>query len=198
MTDLRRIFEETLAAHREACARLGDAQFAAVEALAADVRVAWARGGKLLVCGNGGSAADSQHLAAELAGRYRCERAGLAAVALTTDSSALTAISNDFGFDQVFARQVEALGGPDDVLLVISTSGNSANCVMAVARGGELGLRCHGLLGGDGGKLAGMVDGALVVPSDDTPRIQEMHLIMIHTLCELLETPQPGADRDPS
>lgn len=192
MSDALQIYRQTLAAHRDAVVRLTDEHGEALAALAIQVRQAWDQGGKLLVCGNGGSAADSQHLAAELAGRYRRQRKGLAALALTTDTSALTAISNDFGFDQVFARQVEALAGPHDVLLVISTSGNSANCVVAVERARSLGVRCHGLLGGDGGRLRGLVDGAVVVPSDDTPRIQEMHLIMIHTLCELLDAPDAG------
>ena len=192
MSDARRIFAQTLAAHQDAVAQLGDEQLTAVADLADRIAQAWRQGGKLLVCGNGGSAADSQHLAAELAGRYRRERPGLAALALTTDTSALTAIGNDFGFDQIFARQVEALATPHDVLLVISTSGNSPNCVVAVDRARELGVRCHGLLGGDGGRLLGQLDGAVVVPSGDTPRIQEMHLIMIHTLCELLEAPDTG------
>lgn len=190
----RQSFARLLAAHREACDRLGDAEFAGLERLASDVLAAWQAGGKLLICGNGGSAADSQHLAAELAGRYRRTRPGWAAVALTTDTSALTAISNDFGFEQVFARQVEALGRAGDVLLVISTSGHSANCVQAVRRGRELGLVCHGLLGRDGGNLAGEVDHALVAPADDTPRIQELHLILIHALCELLEEARLGPD----
>lgn len=194
MSAARQSYDRTLAAHREACDRLGDAEFAALERLVGDVLAAWKAGGKLLICGNGGSAADSQHLAAELAGRYRRTRPGWAAVALTTDSSALTAISNDFGFEQVFARQVEALGRAGDVLLVISTSGHSANCVQAVRRGRALGLACHGLLGRDGGALAGEVDHAIIAPADDTPRVQEIHLILIHALCELLEDARLGAD----
>jgi len=178
---------DLLAAHQAALGRLDQTHTTALAALAADIRHAWQQGGKLLVCGNGGSAADSQHLAAELAGRYRHDRPAWPALALTTDTSALTAIANDYGFAHVFARQVEALGRPGDVLLVISTSGTSANCVAAVAAARARGLRCHGLLGRDGGDLAALVDGALVVPANDTPRIQELHLIMIHALCELLE-----------
>lgn len=145
-------------------------------------------GGQVLICGNGGSAADSQHLAAELVGRYQAERPGWAALALTVDTSTLTAVANDYGFDRVFARQVEALGAAGDVLLVISTSGQSANCVEAVQAAARHGLRTHGLLGKDGGRLRALVDGALVVPSDDTPRIQELHGLVIHALCEALES----------
>ncbi len=156
---------------------------------------AWGRGGKLLICGNGGSAADSQHLAAELVGRFQAERPGWAAIALTVDTSTLTAVANDYGFDRVFARQVEALGRPGDVLLVISTSGESANCLEAVTTAGRRGLRTHGLLGKGGGRLRGLVDSALVVPSDHTPRIQELHGLVIHALCAALESAclGPGA-----
>jgi D-sedoheptulose 7-phosphate isomerase len=187
MTDGRSLWRRTLDAHRSVCERLDDTHAAALDRLADAILTAWAAGGKLLVCGNGGSAADSQHLAAELVGRYRGERPAWPAIALTTDTSALTAVGNDFGFDHVFARQVEALGAAGDVLLVISTSGNSRNCVEAVRAAREQGLACQGLLGGDGGALADAVDHALVVPADDTPRIQELHLIMIHALCESLE-----------
>jgi D-sedoheptulose 7-phosphate isomerase len=159
----------------------------AVIALAADVLAAWSNGGRLLVCGNGGSAADAQHIVAELVGRFLAERPGYAAVALTTDTSILTAVGNDYGFDRIFARQVEALGRPGDVLLVLSTSGNSANCVEAVAAARAGGLRAHGFLGGDGGRLLPLLDGALVAPSDCTPHIQEVHITMGHLLCQLAE-----------
>lgn len=192
------ILQRTLAAHRAALDALGAAHLAGVDRLASDVLGAWEQGGKLLVCGNGGSAADSQHLAAELAGRYLQDRPGWAALALTTDTSALTAVSNDYGFDRVFARQVEALGRPGDVLLVISTSGNSPNCREAVRTARGLGLRTHGLLGLDGGALAGEVHAAIVAPGEATPRIQEMHLTLIHVLCELLEARRLGTlDQDP-
>jgi D-sedoheptulose 7-phosphate isomerase len=172
---------------------LGEEHWRAVDALAADVLQAWRRGGKLLVCGNGGSAADSQHLAAELVGRYLQDRPGWPAVALTVNTSTLTAVANDYGYEAVFARQIEAVGGPDDVLLVISTSGNSPNCVTAARTARERGLRVHGFLGGDGGELRRCVDGALVVPSGSTPRIQEVHITMIHLLCEILEARRLGA-----
>ncbi len=145
------------------------------------------RGNKVMFCGNGGSAADSQHLAAELVGRYRRNRPGLAALALTVDTSALTAIGNDFGFEEVFRRQVEALGRPGDVLVAISTSGRSPNVLRAVEAARALGLKTVGLTGKDGGPLAGLVDVALVVPSEDTARIQECHITLGHILCDLVE-----------
>jgi D-sedoheptulose 7-phosphate isomerase len=145
------------------------------------------RGGRVLVCGNGGSAADAQHLAAELSGRYLKERRALAGIALTTDTSALTAIGNDYGFDQIFSRQVEALGRPGDLLIGISTSGNSANVIRAAASAKALGVRTLGLLGRDGGKLAGQMDDALVVPSTVTARIQEIHQMVYHFWCEALD-----------
>lgn len=145
------------------------------------------RGCRILVCGNGGSAADAQHLAAELSGRYLKERRALAGIALTTDTSALTAIGNDYGFDQVFSRQVEALGRPGDLLIGISTSGNSPNVIRAVTSAKELGMRTLGLLGRDGGQLRTLVDDALVVPSPVTARIQEVHQMVYHFWCEALD-----------
>jgi D-sedoheptulose 7-phosphate isomerase len=156
-------------------------------AQAADMAERLRRGGKILVCGNGGSAADAQHFAAELSGRYLKERRGLAGLALTTDTSALTAIGNDYGFDQVFARQVEALGRPGDLLLGLSTSGNSPNILRAVDSAKALGLHTLGLLGRDGGQLASRVDEALVVPSTVTARIQEVHQMVYHFWCEALD-----------
>ena len=170
-----------------ALSRLGPAQLGPLTQLAADVLAAWERGGKLLVCGNGGSAADSQHIVAELVGRFLDDRPGYAAVALTVNSSTLTAVGNDYGFDEVFARQVQALGNPHDVLLVLSTSGNSPNCVRAVEQARAQGLRAYGFLGRDGGRLLSLVDGAVIAPSDHTPRIQEIHIFLGHLLCQLLE-----------
>ncbi|PIV81279.1 phosphoheptose isomerase, partial [bacterium CG17_big_fil_post_rev_8_21_14_2_50_64_8] len=129
----RQAFQGAIAELTAVLAALGEEQLEAVVRLADDVRSAWAAGGKFLVCGNGGSAADSQHIVAELVGRFERERSGLPAVALTANTSILTAVGNDYGFDEIFSRQVRALGGPRDVLLVISTSGNSGNCVAAVA-----------------------------------------------------------------
>lgn len=145
------------------------------------------RGCRILVCGNGGSAADAQHFAAELSGRYVKERRALAGIALTTDTSALTAIGNDYGFDHVFSRQVEAIGRPGDLLVGISTSGNSADVIRAVESAKELGLRTLGLLGRDGGRLKNLCDDALVVPSPVTARIQEVHQMIYHFWCEAID-----------
>jgi len=148
---------------------------------------ALAAGGKLLIMGNGGSAADSQHFAAEIVGRFKMERRGLPAIALTTDSSILTAIGNDYGFDSVFSRQVEALANPEDVVIGFSTSGNSPNVLKALNLARERGCRTVGLLGRDGGSIKPACDFPLVVPSSDTPRIQEAHITVIHIVCDLVE-----------
>jgi D-sedoheptulose 7-phosphate isomerase len=144
-------------------------------------------GNKLLICGNGGSAADAQHFAAEIVGRFKLERDGLPAIALTTDTSILTAIGNDYGFEKIFERQIEALGKKGDVLIGISTSGNSENVIRAVNKAKEMGIYTIGLLGKGGGKLKDIVDLALVVPSNDTARIQECHLTIYHVICEEVE-----------
>ena len=170
-----------------ALGRLDDTHLDAVTALAVDVHASWQNGGKLLVCGNGGSAADSQHIVAELVGRFLAERPGYPALALTTNSSTMTAVGNDYGFDRIFSRQVQALGGPHDVLLVISTSGNSTNCVLAAEEARRHGMKVHGFLGGDGGRLLPLLDGALIAPSGHTPKIQEIHITMGHLLCMILE-----------
>lgn len=143
--------------------------------------------GKILICGNGGSAADAQHFAAELTGRYKMERRALGAIALSTDTSALTAIGNDYGFDYVFSRQVEALAQKGDVLFGISTSGNSQNVILAMQKARELGCKIIMLSGRDGGKMKDLSDVKIIIPSFDTPRIQEMHIFVIHSLCEMIE-----------
>ncbi len=145
------------------------------------------RGNKVLLCGNGGSAADAQHIAAELTGRYKTERRGLPAIALTTDTSALTAIGNDYGFDRIFDRQVEALVNEGDLLIGISTSGNSLNVLSALLLSKEMGAKTLGLTGKGGGKMNYACDINLVVPSDDTPRIQEMHILFGHTICQIID-----------
>jgi D-sedoheptulose 7-phosphate isomerase len=145
------------------------------------------QGGKLLFCGNGGSAADSQHLAAELTGRFIKDRRPLAAMALSTDTSALTCIGNDYSFDEIFARQVVGLGRKGDVLIGISTSGNSRNVIRAVEEAQNLGMVSIGLLGRDGGQLKSLCDHSIVVPSDVTARIQECHILIGHTLCGMIE-----------
>ena len=144
-------------------------------------------GGTIYFCGNGGSAADAQHLAAELSGRYLAERPALAAVSLTTNSSALTAIGNDFGFERVFARQLEGLGVAGDVLVAISTSGRSPNVVAAIEVAHQQGMTVIGMTGLKGRDFAALCDCALVTPSDSTPRVQEGHIAMGHVLCELVE-----------
>lgn len=148
---------------------------------------AFRKGRKLLVMGNGGSAADAQHLAAEMVGRFRMERVALPAIALTTDTSILTAVGNDYGFETVFRRQVEALADEGDVVMGISTSGGSANVLSALELARESGCITIGLLGKDGGAIRGMADIDLTVPGNDTPRIQEGHIVLIHILCDLVE-----------
>ncbi len=143
--------------------------------------------GKLLLIGNGGSAADAQHIAAELVGRYKNERESLPAIALTVDTSALTAIGNDYGFDEIFSRQIEGLGHKADVLLAISTSGQSENVIRGVQQAQVMGIQTIGLLGKTGGKLKDMVDIPLVIPSSDTARIQEAHITLGHIICEILD-----------
>lgn len=137
--------------------------------------------------GNGGSAADAQHFVAEIVGRFKMERRGLPALALSTDTSILTAIGNDYGFDRVFSRQVEALASPGDLVIGISTSGNSPNVLLALQLARETGCRSVGLLGKDGGSIKDVCDLALIVPTNDTPRVQEAHITMIHIVCDLLE-----------
>ena len=144
-------------------------------------------GKKILICGNGGSAADAQHFAAELTGRYKTERRGLPAIALTTDTSALTAIGNDYGYDRVFDRQVESLAQESDILIGISTSGNSKNVISALSTAKELGCKTIGLSGKDGGMMNEACDLNVVIPSDDTPRIQEMHILFIHCICQIID-----------
>jgi len=144
-------------------------------------------GNKILLCGNGGSAADAQHIAAELSGRFKKERNALAAVALTTDTSAITAIGNDYGFEYIFSRQCEALGKKGDVLIGISTSGNSQNVINAINSARKLGVKVITLTGKDGGAMKDMGDINIVIPSDDTPRIQEMHIMVGHMLCFYIE-----------
>jgi len=144
-------------------------------------------GGRLYFCGNGGSAADAQHLAAEFIGRFMRDRKALPAIALTTDTSILTAIGNDFGFDEVFKKQVEALAAPGDVVLGISTSGKSNNVFYGLTKANEIGCTTIGLLGRQGGNISGIVDVSLIVPAQETPFIQEAHVTILHLLCDLVE-----------
>ncbi len=146
-------------------------------------------GGKILLCGNGGSAADAQHFAGELVVRLSSDytRSALPAITLSSNDYVLTACANDFGFEQVFSRQIEALGKPEDVLFCISTSGNSPNLIVAAEKAKEKKMKTVGLLGRDGGKLKDLSDFSIIVPSNNTPRIQETHICVCHILCELVE-----------
>jgi len=180
------LFLDNLDEHRALFASL-DSLEPAVSAAAEMLATCLREGGKLMFCGNGGSAADSQHLAAELTGRFIHERRPLAALALSTDTSALTCIANDYAFDQVFARQLQALGRPGDCLVAISTSGNSANVIAAVEVARGLGIGTIGLLGRDGGRLRELCSLAVVVPSAVTARIQEAHILIGHSWCGLIE-----------
>ncbi|HBB66928.1 MAG: phosphoheptose isomerase [Elusimicrobia bacterium GWA2_56_46] len=170
-----------------ACAGVLSSQWGLIGQIASAIGGAVRKGGKVLICGNGGSAADSQHIAAELVGRFRKERRAVAALALTTDTSILTALGNDYGFDKVFSRQVEAHGRNGDVLIAISTSGSSPDVLNAVNRARETGMTTIGLLGRDGGTIKPVCDLALVIKDDDTARIQEMHILAAHIICGLVE-----------
>lgn len=180
-------FDACLRAHQQTVEKmrlqLADPVAEALELLVSTLR----QGGKLLIAGNGGSAADAQHFAAELVGRFLRERRALPAVALTTDSSILTAVANDYGYEQVFARQVEALARPGDLFVGISTSGNSANICRAAHVAVDCGCRCLFLTGETGGRLANTAGLSLKVPSGHTPQIQEGHVLLIHLLCDLVE-----------
>ena len=150
-------------------------------------RTSYQNGGKMLLMGNGGSASDAQHIAAEFIGRYKKERRPVAAIALTTDTSILTCVDNDYGFDTVFSRQVEGLAKKEDVIIAISTSGNSENVIRGVDKAREMGVKTIGLLGNQGGKLKDKVNLAIVVPSTNTARIQEAHITIGHIICEILD-----------
>lgn len=164
-----------------------------LETIATKMTESLAANGKILWMGNGGSAADSQHLAAELVGRYRRERKGLASIALTTDSSILTAIGNDYGYERIFARQIEAICCPGDVVVGISTSGNSPNVLEAIQVANEREAITVGFAGGSGGKISKIVDHCLVVPATSTARIQEAHILLGHIICDWIEASVVGA-----
>jgi D-sedoheptulose 7-phosphate isomerase len=184
---MNEVIKTQLAEHAALMQRIEETMTESIAATVIMLADALGAGNKLLVMGNGGSAADAQHFAAEIIGRFKLERSALPAIALTTDSSVLTAIGNDYGFDAVFSRQVEGLGRPGDVVFGISTSGNSPNVLAALAKARELGCRTIALLGRDGGEIKAVADLPLIVPSKDTPRIQEGHLTIIHIICDLLE-----------
>lgn len=176
-----------LAAHREVIDRVEQELSPKIAEMVTLLVDTFNSGGKLLVMGNGGSAADAQHFVAEIVSRFRMERRGLPAIALSTDTSILTAIGNDYGFDKVFRRQVEALAAPGDMVVGISTSGNSPNVQQALELAREKGCRTVGLLGKDGGTIKAFCDLPLVISINDTPRVQEGHITIIHIVCDLLE-----------
>jgi phosphoheptose isomerase len=175
---------EAIALHERVRTAGLETAVAAADAIVASLQ----RGGKVLVFGNGGSAADAAHAAAELVGRFRRERRGFAAIALTADASVLTSIANDYGFDRVFARQIEALGQPGDIAFAITTSGESANAVRALEAARARQLTTIALTGRDGGPAGRLADVHVNVPSESTPRIQEVHRTLLHIICDLVET----------
>ena len=183
---MQQFITEYLEEHHKVLAKLeasaGDIQRAAEHCI-----TALANGHKLLICGNGGSAADAQHMAAELVGRFIKDRPALAAIALTTDTSALTAIANDYGYDEVFSRQVAGLASAGDVLIAISTSGSSSSVLAACEQARALGCEVVGLTGRDGGALKTRCETAVIAPADDTAHIQECHIVVVHLLCALIE-----------
>lgn len=190
---IRSHFEESLEAKRNAMASIIPAIAEAGKLMVESLR----NGGKILSCGNGGSAGDAQHFSAELLNRFEIERPGLAAIALTTDSSTITAIANDYAFQDIFAKQVQALGGGSDLLLAISTSGNSPNVVRAVDMAHERGMKVVALTGRDGGAILDALattDVEIRVPAERTARIQEVHLLVIHTLCDFIDSALFGDD----
>lgn len=196
MTDVQAIlshFDESIAVKKESMAVLGPAIAGAADSMTESLR----QGGKILSCGNGGSAGDAQHFSAELLNRFEMERPGLPAIALTTDSSTLTSIANDYAYNQIFSKQVRALGKPGDCLLAISTSGHSPNVLDAVQAAHEEQMRVIALTGRDGGPIGeSMIDGdfEIRVPSERTARIQEVHLVAIHCLCDAIDRALFGQD----
>ncbi len=184
---MREVIIRSLQASAQTKQRAADEMADAIEKAARLIIDALRAGGKVAFCGNGGSAADAQHIAGELVGRFRREREALAAIAFTADSSILTAVGNDYGFERIFERQVEGLLRSGDVLVAISTSGEAENVIRAAERARELGVRCIGMTGASGGRLADSVELCLRVPSDETPRIQETHITIGHILCDLIE-----------
>jgi D-sedoheptulose 7-phosphate isomerase len=191
---MKEAIEKALGAHARVAREL-EASFAAgIEEAARRLVDAYRGGGRLLVMGNGGSAADAQHFAAEMVVRYKRERRALPAIALTTDTSILTAAANDYSYDEVFARQIEAHARPGDVVVGISTSGNSENVCRGLLAAKKLGAATIALGGGSGGRMKALADLALIAPSDETARIQEAHITIIHVLCDLVDRAFAGDD----
>jgi D-sedoheptulose 7-phosphate isomerase len=184
--DAASIFGRAIADHLEVIRQL-EGQQGLLESIAVAMTATLQAGGKILWCGNGGSAGDAQHLAAELVGRFRRERKGLASIALTTDTSILTAVANDYGYEAVFSRQVEALGNAGDLLVGITTSGNSHNVIAAMEAAREQGMVTMAFTGEGGGRVAGLADYLFAVPTRDTARVQEAHILAGHMLCDWIE-----------
>jgi len=183
---MQSIFGLSVKKHREALDYVESIEPSIIEIATLFVKTLNNRG-KIIFMGNGGSAADSQHLAAEFVGRFKKERNPLAAISLTTDTSIITAIGNDYGYDQIFIRQIQALAQSADLVVAISTSGNSSNVVTAVRKAKEMGVKTVGFLGKDGGKLKNLVDCQLTIPFSDTARVQEMHALVGHIICEIVD-----------
>lgn len=198
--DRETVFAKAIADHLEVIQTVAT-QVPLLEAIAVEMAAALHRGSQILWCGNGGSAGDSQHLAAEIVGRFRRERRGLPSIALTTDTSILTAVANDYGYEAVFSRQVEALGRPGDILVGISTSGNSHNVIAAIEAAKHAGMLTVAFTGLGGGRMGALADHLFAVESRDTARVQEAHILAGHMICDWLEldwiatqadaTPQP-------
>ena len=184
---MKKIIEYEFNEHLKTTKATMDCIYESVESAAQICINTLKNGNKILIFGNGGSAADAQHIAAELVGRYKVERKGLPAIALTTDSSALTCISNDYGYEQVFNRQVGALANKGDVAIGISTGGTSSNVINALDTAKNMGCKTIGFSGRGGGEMNAICDINLIVPDDDTPRIQEMHILIGHTICQLID-----------
>ena len=189
---MKTLVHHEITALADAMNRLAEESAGKVADIAAACINSIRQGGKVMLCGNGGSAADAQHRAAELIGRYKMERAAMPAIALTTDTSIITALGNDYGYDTIFARQVQGLGKAGDVLIGISTSGNSRNVLLAMAEARKLGVTTVAFTGAGGGRMAEVADLSLQVPSTVTNHIQEMHITCGHLVCELVEKSLAG------
>ena len=183
MEQIKQYLYESAKVKREIADTLSDKIAFAVDAVYKTI----VEGGKVLLMGNGGSAGDAQHIAAELVGRFKKERKAIPALALTVDTSSLTALGNDYGFETIFERQIEAIANKDDAVIGISTSGNSENVVRAIQKANSMGAYTIGLLGNNGGKLKEIVNLPIVIPSNDTARIQEVHITIGHIICEIIE-----------
>ncbi|RLA73720.1 MAG: D-sedoheptulose 7-phosphate isomerase [Epsilonproteobacteria bacterium] len=184
---MKKTIQKEFNSHLKTMQKLIDMPYEDIENIAQIVVNALKNDNKILFCGNGGSAADAQHIAAELTGRYKTNRKALCGIALTTDTSALSAIANDFGYDEVFARQIQAVARDGDVLFGISTSGNSQNIINAFKQAKSIGCVCIALSGNNGGAVGEFCDINFVIPSSNTPRIQEMHILIGHTICQIVD-----------